>query len=149
MDIYTYLKQDHAKVAELFEKILAAHLQKNKNNFFTELQTELLLHAETEHKTFYNALKNSPELKDKIAHADKEHSEIKEYLDLLNNISPESDKWLVKIGELKHSVEHHVEEEENEIFPQAKKILSSEEANELAITMDQLKQKIKKAFSSS
>jgi hemerythrin superfamily protein len=95
MDIYNYLKKDHQKVAELFEHIIAEKNNKTRQKLFQELKQELLLHAETEHETFYQALKKNPDTKDMIKHADKEHAEVESYLQKLSELPIKSDEWLI------------------------------------------------------
>jgi hemerythrin superfamily protein len=143
MNIFEYIQKDHRKVSELFEQLLAAHAGHRKKSLFEEIKEELLVHAKSEHDTFYKALEKSAELKEKLTHADKEHKEIEEYLMQLTDISIDTQKWLEKLGELHHAVKHHVDEEESNIFPKAKKILSEEEAKAIAVQMDELKEKMK------
>lgn len=141
MDIYNYLKKDHKLVEELMRKIISTISLDKRKDYFDEMKKELLLHAETEHQTFYQALRDNgdDELKEKIKHADKEHSEVEEYLSKITRMSVEGEKWLEQFGELKHAVDHHVEEEEKEIFKMAKEILSDEQAEKLAKEMAELK----------
>ncbi|MBN8530631.1 MAG: hemerythrin domain-containing protein [Alphaproteobacteria bacterium] len=140
MDIYAYLKRDHRKVSELMEKLVSSRSVRVREELFEEIRRELLLHAETEQKTFYAALKKNPEAGERIKHAKEEHEEIKDYLSRLARIDIQSEKWMEQFGEFKHSVTHHVEEEEGEIFAKAKKFLSPEDAVQLAADMDSLKQ---------
>lgn len=137
MDIYNYLKKDHRKISDLFAKIISSKGAHERKSLFEELKNELLVHIKTEHETFYKALKHS--LPGKIDHADEEHSEIKKALAKVDDLSSESTEWLVQLGELKNIVEHHVKEEEGEIFHSAKKILSEKKAKELAEEMETLK----------
>lgn len=145
MNIYNYLKKDHRTVADLFDKILSTKSSNKRQLLFQEVANELLMHAETENATFYSALKGHEETAEIIEHAQKEHAEVKKYITKINGLSPESETWLEQFGEFKHSVTHHVEEEENDIFEKAKKVLSSEQANQLAKDMDALKNKLKAA----
>ena len=80
-----------------------------------------------------------------MEHAQIEHAEVKEYITKLSHLSIEGEKWMEQFGEFKHSVTHHVSKEEGEIFENAKKVLSTEQANQLAIDMDALKQELKAA----
>ncbi|OJX03724.1 MAG: hypothetical protein BGO76_00160 [Caedibacter sp. 38-128] len=142
MNIYTYLKKDHQKVAALFDEIINANSQTKRESFFRDLKKELLLHAESEHATFYKALKSYPETKEIVQHADKEHAEVKEYLDRISDCSRENAEWLVLVGELKHSVEHHVEEEESEMFKKARSVLDEETEKRLVNDMEGYKEKL-------
>lgn len=139
MDIYTYLKKDHRKVSKLMEDLLATKDQKVREGLFEEIKHELLLHAKTEQDTFYKALENRKATEERIEAAEDEHKEIEKYLKKLANLEFGSEEWIEQFGEFKHSVSHHVEEEEDLIFPKAKKVLSEKQAKELAVEMDELK----------
>lgn len=145
MNIYNYLKKDHQTVADLFDKILSTKSLDKRKVLFDEVTNELLLHAESENATFYAALEGHEETAEIIEHAKKEHAEVKEYIAKFRRLSIETEKWMEQFGEFKHSVTHHVEEEEGDIFDKAKKVLSTEEANQLAIDMDEMKQQLKAA----
>lgn len=139
MDIYNYLKKDHRKVSQLMEKLLASDKVSERESLFEEIKTELLLHAKTEQATFYKALENRRQTGEKIEHAEDEHKEMESYLKKLGKINFNSENWMEQFGEFKHSVMHHVKEEETEIFEKAKKVLSDKQAEELAVEMDELK----------
>lgn len=139
MDIYTYLQNDHQKVNDLFKKITSATSSDTRKNLLEEIQQELMLHAETEHQTFYKRLAQENNMKDVIQHADKEHEKIEAQLKKLSGLSFEDKSWKEQLELLKNIVSHHVKEEETEIFQQAQKILSSQESKKLAEDMEHLK----------
>jgi hemerythrin superfamily protein len=142
MDIYNYLKKDHQKVADLMEQVIASKDPAERQSLFETIKLELTLHADTEEQTFYKAIEDatrSKQVEEKIEHANHEHDEIREYLEKLSTTPVTDELWLEAFGEFKHSVTHHVEEEEGEIFEKAKKYLSSQEAKDLAKEMDALK----------
>jgi hemerythrin superfamily protein len=142
MDIYNYLKKDHQKVADLMEQVIASKDPAERQSLFETIKLELTLHADTEEQTFYKAIEDatrSKQVEEKIEHANHEHDEIREYLEKLSTTPVTDELWLETFGEFKHSVTHHVEEEEGEIFEKAKKYLSSQEAKDLAKEMDALK----------
>ena len=146
MDIFTYIKKDHEAVSALFKKAIAAKGQQ-RQQYFETIAAELLLHAKSEEKTFYAAIKEQAkdeELQDKMPHAKEEHEEIVEWINNVSKEKTDSDQWLIAFGELKHAVEHHVKEEEEEIFPKAKKVIDKAQAVELAKKMDELKASQKK-----
>lgn len=143
MNIYTYLKEDHQKVAALFEKIIENEHKAKRELLFSELKKELLLHSEAEHATFYKALRSHAETKEIVRHADKEHAEVKDYLENLSEGPTDSIKWMVLLGELKYSVEHHVEEEEGEMFKKAKQVIDKEKEKKLVEEMESFKEKIR------
>jgi hypothetical protein len=145
MDIYAYLKKDHRLVKGLMEKTMASSNASEREELFDEIREELEIHSETEEKTFYKAIKEkgTKHLQEKEGHAEEEHDEIRNLLRDLGKISVDSDEWLILFGELKHAVEHHVHEEEGEIFQEAKKALSDKRARELAEEMEELKMRKK------
>jgi hypothetical protein len=148
MNIYSYLKKDHRKVARLFKNIIACRTNKERENIFLKLKRELELHADPEHHTFYAALRSNSMGEEDAEHGDDEHRKIKKYLAKLSKITPkETVKWLVHLGELKQIVEHHVEEEENNMFEDAKKIISQAESEDLVIKMEELKRKMMRSKS--
>lgn len=146
MNIYDYLKKDHQTVLKIFDTILSSKSSDNREKLFQEIANELLVHAETENKTFYKALEKYEETVELIPHARKEHSEIKDHIEKLKHVSIDSDEWLEQFKEFKHSVSHHIEEEENKIFNQAKNVLSATQANQLAQDMQKLKDEIKESI---
>jgi hypothetical protein len=148
MNIYTYLKKDHAKVAKLFKLIIAAEKQKERESIFLQLKQELELHSDPEHSTFYQALKKSSSGAEEAAHGDEEHDKIKKLLTKLSKFPVGSPtQWLVQLGALKYIVEHHVEDEEKTMFPEGEAVISATEAETLAVKMDELKEKMKKSKS--
>jgi len=143
MDIYNYLKKDHRKVADLMDQVVASHIPAERKKLFEKIKQELTLHADTEEVTFYQAIKDATEsqnVQEKMEHADEEHTEIRDFLEELSTIPVQDEDWIEKFGEFKHSVSHHVEEEEGDIFEKAKKYLSDKQAKDLAAEMEALKQ---------
>jgi iron-sulfur cluster repair protein YtfE (RIC family) len=124
------------------EQVIASKDPAERQGLFETIKLELTLHADTEEQTFYKAIEDatrSKQVEEKIEHANHEHDEIREYLEKLSTTPVTDELWLETFGEFKHSVTHHVEEEESEIFEKAKKYLSSQEAKDLAKEMDALK----------
>lgn len=146
MDIYSYLKKDHRRVADLMDQVLATHVPAERKALFEQIKEELTLHADTEEVTFYKAITEATESKDvseRLEHAEDEHDEIRDLLETLSSTPVKSEKWIEQFGEFKHAVTHHVEEEEGEVFEKAKKYLSDAKAKELAQQMDALKERVK------
>jgi hypothetical protein len=132
VDIYALIESDHRAVEELFEKLDATESPRQRERLFEQLKAELLRHKEVEERTFYAALSVLPEITDLIEEAMEEHVDAEELLQELDGLDPEEDEWAVTLQELREEIEHHVTEEEGEIFAQAKKLLSQEQATKLA-----------------
>ena len=134
MDAFELLKNDHKKVSQLFEEIESAS-GPSKKQLFTQLKGELDVHAHIEEKIFYPALENKEESRDITLEAYEEHKVVKDLLAELANASP-SDEWDAKLKVLKENVEHHVEEEEGELFDKAEDVLSDEQIERLGAEME-------------
>jgi hemerythrin superfamily protein len=151
MDIYTYLANDHANVLQIAEEILDLAEQdvKKRKELFARFREEVLLHAKAEEHTFYAALRTDPQMRRDIDHAKEEHAEVEEMLDELFHSTLSAQKWYERFEDLKDALEHHIDEEEDEIFQKAQDILSPEKAEALKYDMDSekhyLKQHWKKA----
>jgi hemerythrin-like domain-containing protein len=135
MDAFTLLKADHQKVAELFERLEAAS-GKRKLAIFDQIQTELDLHAHIEEKIFYPALEKPEETHDLTLEAYEEHAMVKKLLRELSGDRTADEDWQAKAKVLQENVEHHVDEEENELFDKAGDALSEEEIEELGERME-------------
>jgi hemerythrin superfamily protein len=115
MDAFELLRKDHKKVAQLFKEIEAASGQ-SKKPIFSRLKSELDVHAHIEEKIFYPALENKEEARDITLEAYEEHKVVKDLLAELASGNAPEDEWDAKLTVLKENVEHHVEEEEGELF---------------------------------
>jgi hypothetical protein len=135
MDAFELLKKDHKKVAQLFKEVEAASGQ-TKKQIFSRLKTELDVHATTEERIFYPALENKEEARDITLEAYEEHKVVKDLLSELDSGDAAEDEWDAKLTVLRENVEHHVEEEEGELFSKARQVLSKQEIEELGVEME-------------
>ena len=138
MDAFNLLKADHRKVEELFEQ-LESTSGKRKLDVFAQIKTELELHTHIEEKIFYPALEEPSETHDITLEAYEEHAQVKTLLQQLSRARTANDEWEAKAKVLQENVEHHVEEEENELFKKASSVLSREEVEELGLRMEEEK----------
>lgn len=134
MDPFELLKRDHQTVSKLFDRIESTSGEVRLSRF-RKLKEELDLHADIEEKIFYPALKDAQESRDITLEAYEEHKVIKDLLGELARAKTPSDEWVAKFTVLRENVEHHVDEEEGELFKKAKSVLSSEEAEALGNKM--------------
>lgn len=147
MNAFTLLKADHKKVAGLLEKIDATTERgvKTREELFGQLKTELDVHARVEETIFYPKLEEADETRDITLEALEEHRLVKQLLGELDDMGKDQEQWTAKFTVLKENVEHHVEEEEGDMFPKARKVLSEEQAEELGTRMEEAKAKEMKA----
>lgn len=130
MDAFSLLKEDHRKVEELFKQLESA-TGKKKLSVFEQIKTELELHTHIEEKILYPALEEPKETHDLTLEAYEEHDVVKRLLRELGRAKTADDEWEAKAKVLQENVEHHVEEEENELFKKAAAALGQEEIEAL------------------
>ena len=147
MDAFELLKQDHEKVSGIFEKLepTTERAVKTREELFTQLKQELDVHASIEEQIFYPAIKDADETHEITLEAYEEHAVVKTLLSELEADPKDTEEWAAKLTVLKENVEHHVEEEETEMFPKAKKVLSAEQIEELGTRMEAAKQQTRSA----
>jgi hemerythrin superfamily protein len=132
--IYTLLKTDHETVSALFEQMEASEDSATRGRLLVKLRTELMAHSQAEDVVFYQPLKAAEATRDLILEAEEEHRVVTRLLGELERLSAENEKWKARLVVLKELVEHHVEEEEGEMFEKAKAIFNSEQERELGRT---------------
>ena len=147
MDPFELLKTDHRKVEQLFSQLESAS-GKQKLEVFKQIKTELELHTQIEEKIFYPALEEPEETHDLALEAYEEHAVVKDLLKQLGRARTANDEWEAQAKVLQENVEHHVEEEENELFPKAESALGEEELEELGDRMEAEKARKQRGSSS-
>jgi iron-sulfur cluster repair protein YtfE (RIC family) len=145
MNAFELLKKDHEKVSGIFEKLDATTERgvKTREELFTQLKTELDIHAQIEEQILYPVLKEAKETKDITLEAYEEHAVVKQLLAELESLPKDDETWGAKLTVLKENVEHHVEEEEGEMFKSAREVLSREQIDELGARLQEAKQQKK------
>ncbi|HEV2803018.1 MAG TPA: hemerythrin domain-containing protein [Pyrinomonadaceae bacterium] len=151
MDAITLLKTDHEKVSGIFEKLEATteRAEKTREELFTQLKLELDLHAHVEEKIFYPVLKKAEETREITLEGIQEHHVVKRLLSELDAMEVGSEIWTAKLKVLKENVEHHVEEEEGEMFKGAREVLSTEQLEELGTLIEEEKRQQKPLMASA
>jgi hemerythrin-like domain-containing protein len=147
MNAFTLLKADHKKVAGILEKLDSTTERgvKTREELFTQLKTELDVHTRIEETIFYPALEKADETRDITLEAFEEHRLVKQLLSELQSLGKNKEEWTAKFTVLKENIEHHVEEEEGEMFTKARKVLSKEDAETLGTRMEKAKAEQMKA----
>src|SRR3984893_6089330 len=136
MDAIELLKEDHKKIEKIFSSM---EKKENRQKMFPELDRELGVHPEMEEKIFYPATKEAEPTRDLVLESIEEHKQIKMVLADLEQTDKTTDEWGAALKVLKEDVMHHVGEEEDELFPKVKKILSKEHLEDLGSRMEKLK----------
>lgn len=135
MNPFQLLKNDHKIVSGFFDQIESAN-GNSKKQLFTRLKSELDVHAHIEEKIFYPALENKKESREITLEAYEEHKVVKDLLSELANAQRADDEWDAKLKVLRENVDHHVEEEEGELFDKAGDVLNDEQLDRLGDEME-------------
>lgn len=147
MEATTLLIKDHEAVKKLFEQFEAAGdaAYKTKKAIFETIKSELLIHMDIEETIFYPTVKAQPveKLKDEIREADEEHHVAKLLMEEISAMKPEDEQYDAKVTVLKENIEHHVKEEEGELFPNTKKQLTRQMLEQLGEEMEERKETLK------
>jgi iron-sulfur cluster repair protein YtfE (RIC family) len=146
-DAIGLLTADHSAVKKLFaqEEKLTKRDGEKKVDIFNEINAALEVHATIEEEIFYPAVKKarSQHVKDEVREAYEEHKQIKTLLGEIATITAADESYDMKLKVLKEDVEHHVKDEEGEMFPDAKKFLSERRLVELGNELEKRKQQLK------
>ena len=141
MEIYDVLRKDHKAVAALFEQIemTTERALKGRKDLFASLRDQLLAHAHAEQDAFYKPLlarvEETREDRDLLLEAFEEHRVLELVFGDIDGCPVDDERWLSKVTVLREIVEHHVEEEERELFALAREHFSKEESEEIARQM--------------
>ena len=139
MDGFELLKQDHDNVKRLCHELDEANTVERRRQLFAEIEGEIKLHEECEEKVLYPMLRDHPQLKDIVLEGYQEHHVVDVILGELRNLSPSDETWPAKAKVMHESLEHHIEEEEEKMFPKARKELSKAQIEELGRQMQAIK----------
>jgi hemerythrin-like domain-containing protein len=124
MDAIALLTQDHKKVKKMFkdfDKLKEEGDSAEKEALVKEICAELTVHAEIEEELFYPTVRKAIDDDDMMNEAEVEHASAKDLIEQLLSMDPEDEMYDAKVTVLGEYIDHHVEEEQNEMFPKAKK----------------------------
>ena len=143
MNAIDLLEQQHREVEELFEEFEGAGdgAVKTKERLCREISNALAIHAEIEEKLFYPESKqeNTEEI---LRESVEEHLAMKRVLADLLETEVEDDQFDAKMTVLKEQVEHHVGEEEKDLFPKVRKACSKDELEDLGERMQTMAEEL-------
>jgi len=117
------LTEDHAKVRKMFKQFekMKEGDDQEKAELVKQICTELSVHAQIEEEIFYPAAREAVEEQDLLDEAEVEHASAKQLIAELEGMQPGDELYDAKVTVLGEYVEHHIKEEEKEIFPKVKK----------------------------
>ncbi|MGN6375021.1 MAG: hemerythrin domain-containing protein [Sphingomonas sp.] len=140
--IFEDLKRDHDRHRKLLAELSETSGDSpERRELFEKLRLDIAAHAAAEEESLYAAMLAQPDLRDDARHSVSEHKEIDDYLADLTKTDMASGAWLTKFKEMRHRYEHHIDEEEEEMFPAAADGLSDAEEKRLADVFEERRPK--------
>ncbi len=130
-DAIDMLMADHRKVKNLFSefgRLTEDGGDEEKSSIVEQICNELKIHAELEEEIFYPAVRKAIDDAPLMDEALVEHAGAKELIAQLEEANPSEDLYDAKVTVLGEQINHHVKEEEGEMFPKAKKAKVDTEA---------------------
>ena len=137
MNAISLLEEDHRKMKKLLSELESTTERgvKTREELFTTVKDELTVHETIEEEIFYPALKEHPKTKEITLEAYEEHHVVDMVMAEIEGVAYDDEKWGAKFKVMKENIEHHIEEEENEMFKQARQAFEESELEALGERM--------------
>ena len=143
--IYQVLKKDHDYLKSLLSELVSLNNDsERRSELLSEIRDELVPHSRAEEAVFYNTLRTVPVVADEAWHGYREHMAAETMLRTLQVADKVDADFKSVAKSLKEALEHHIKEEEEEMFALAEGVVSPEEATQMANAFTNLKEKVKK-----
>ena len=137
MDAITLLTDDHDKLKKLLNELDATTERgvKTREQLLARVKDELTVHESIEEEIFYPALKEHPKTKEITLEAYEEHHVVDMVMKEIEGLPFDDERWGAKFTVMKENIEHHIEEEEGQMFKQARQVFEEEELEALGERM--------------
>ena len=137
MDAIALLKEDHDKVKKLLTELETTTERgiKTRTELFATIKGELTVHEIIEEEIFYPELKAHPKARDIVLEGYEEHHVVDLLMSELESLDVSDETWGAKAIVMKENIEHHIEEEEGEMFAKARQVFERDELIDLGERM--------------
>jgi len=144
MDAITLLKDDHDRLKKLLNELDATTERgvKTRERLLGRVKEELTVHESIEEEIFYPALKEHPKTKEITLEAYEEHHVVDMVMKEIEGLPFDDERWSAKFTVMKENIEHHIEEEEGQMFKQARQVFEEEELEALGERMAARKEQL-------
>ena len=138
MNALTMLMDDHDKMKELLNELESTTERgvKTRAELFSMIKGELAIHEIIEEEIFYPELRAHPRAKDIVLEGYQEHHVVDLVMRELEDTPVDDERWGAKAKVMKENVEHHMQEEEGEMFKQARAVFDRTELEDLGERME-------------
>ncbi len=139
-DIFARLKEDHEDHRAILDKLADTSGDTEKRReLFEKFTLDVKSHAAAEEQALYSTMLRKPESTDETRHSVAEHHELDELMNDLAATDMSSSAWLTKFKKLDHEYRHHINEEEEDHFPDFEKLLTDEDRQHMRSVFDRRK----------
>jgi hypothetical protein len=142
MDAIELLLADHREVKGIMAKLepTTERAIKTRRELFDRLKLELTVHEIIEEEIFYPTLKQHPKAKDIVLEGYEEHHVVDTLMGELSALPVDDETWGAKTKVMIENIEHHIEEEEGDMFKKARQVFDAAELQQLGDAMADRKQ---------
>ena len=142
MNAIDLLEDDHRKVKKMLAEgeVTTERAEVTRTDLYSTLRREMETHERIEEEIFYPALKAHPKAREIVLEGFEEHHVVDEIMGDLGQTDVTDETWAAKFKVMKENIEHHIEEEEGEMFPKARQVFDKDELEALGARMLELKQ---------
>lgn len=149
MDAIKLLKEDHDKVKGYFKQVKNTESKDEKKQLYKKIREEIDVHTHIEEQIFYPTIRKKEGLEDIVKEGVQEHHQADLFIREIDDLVDDSEKFEPKLKVVMESVEHHIKEEEKEMFPKVREKFSETELNELGEKMKAEKKDFRKSYTAS
>ena len=138
--IYDAISQDHDQHRKLLDKIADTKGDsKDRREAWDAFYHDVKSHAAAEEETFYSKLISETWGQDAARHSVHEHQQLDDIMEELNEMDMSSSGWITRFETLKHDYEHHMDEEEDEVFTRAREVIGAEHNDDFGARFEERK----------
>jgi hemerythrin superfamily protein len=144
MDALKLLKEDHEKVKKLLSQLneTSEEQSEKREELFAQVKRELTIHETIEEEILYPTFELKAKLKEIVLEGYQEHHVVDLVLGEMMEIDADDESWAAKLSVAKENVEHHIEEEEGEMFKKARQVFDEKELEELGTQLELRKKEL-------
>jgi len=137
MNALTLLKEDHDRIKPLLAELkeTTGRAEKTRGDLFSRIKAELTVHEIVEEEIFYPTLRDHPKAREIVLEGYEEHDVVDRLMSELDGMDATDERFGPKAKVMAENVEHHIEEEEGEMFKAARQVFDRDELEELGERM--------------
>ncbi|HJP90217.1 MAG TPA: hemerythrin domain-containing protein [Candidatus Limnocylindrales bacterium] len=141
MSAISLLKRDHDSLKALLRELepTTERAVKTRTELFDRIKQELTVHEAIEEEIFYPTLKQHPRAREIVLEGYEEHNVVDTLMSELEALPVDDETWGAKASVMIENIEHHIEEEEGDMFKKAQQVFDDKELDELGNVMAERK----------